>query len=195
MPTGPRFALACLLAAACSSGASTPSTPNQDAGGEVPFVGDGSVDTPYAFACNNFPGSPNLVSLVEEPAGTPPPPAAGGQILAGTYYLTAGLIYERPSSCTSPDLPLAVTYRIAPSNTTSGSLDEILRGAIIGELRVSGRYSTKGTSFSATQTCPPKASDDGGAEDSVPYTATETEFRLYDVSASCGTRILVLTKQ
>jgi hypothetical protein len=113
-----------------------------------------------------------------------PPSALGGTVVPGLYFVTKVNVYRMASGAALPTLQEAMNL---------GSNTYALNSYIDGQQGSpeSGTYSTSGTMFTRTSSCPGA----GGGPYSHPYTATSTTLTLYEGGGTTDTYEIVFTKQ
>jgi hypothetical protein len=147
------------------SGAGDTSAPSEDASAPSEGGADVGVDA-HGDAppeCNKLAnlGSPVPGNLVANAAPAP----TGGTLVDGTYVLTKYQVYTGPGGQSGPSgQSLASTLALA------GSTYEAVSSTGGSDTRVNGTFTTSGTSYTATVTCP------GGPTTALGYTFDGTTF-------------------
>lgn len=187
------LSFACSLAPfACTSKAPVPAdTANYSGGGGAAGGGGGGHDAGDARADGQEAGAcaqlANGASVVEEQfVGDAVPPAIGGAIQPGTYFLTAARIYTGAGGNAGPTgQQLQETMLAADSNyqdvSSTGVADA---GGLSPPVYTQGTYATAASTVTFSQTCP------SAVEIKTTYSVVGGTLHLY-----AGSSELVLTLQ
>jgi hypothetical protein len=151
-----------------------------------------------AGACTAIANTAPTVSPATSAATAPP--AAGGEIMGGTYYLTALTFYTAGAACTPPSLQTSSAMIVEATSPTAGSIREdtnqTASGLAIRDAVSTWTYATSGDGVGITPGCVSALSSfSRNASTPVSYTATATEIRTFGPNASCGTSVSIYTKQ
>jgi hypothetical protein len=158
--------------AGSNGGAAGGSAGSTGAGGAQACGTDPASET--GAGCNTIAtGGPCVTELV---VTGPPPTAAGGTVVAGTYNLTSVSLYNTPDGSAPVASMGRRTLVISGVSGTSFTLDQIETSGAHTD-RSHGTVAIAGTMATFTPTCPPPsdAGDNGG---SVGFTTTATTITL-----------------
>jgi hypothetical protein len=119
--------------------------------------GDGGLTGNDGGACNAQPNGASPVN--ENDVGEALPPAIGGTITTGTYWLTAVNYYTGVGGNSGPTgRQFQETINYAATTFDDVLAEGALDGGLGVEARTSGAWSTAGAQLSLAPTCPPAAS-------------------------------------
>lgn len=176
-------ALACLVA--CSSDDTTPyhgTDASFDAAADASL--DATADAPQeagsdsgSAACNELS---NIGTVVPQTfVATDAVSGAGGLLVAGTYVLTAAVVYTGPGGGTGPTgLKLRDTLIIDASNLYQRVTSIVDDAGVDGSpLHENGAFVVDGSSIQVTQTCPP------GVQPFTSYDSNGTTIHIYASAA------------
>jgi hypothetical protein len=167
-------------------------SPTEGGAGEASMDASSGAASDAAVCNPVVNGAPSIGVTVN--AGTPPA-STGGQVLSGTYYLTALTSYGGNALCGAATAQ--GTAIVIAESLTSGTLDGVTSFTLFGNQQTrttQDTYTTSGTAtMSLAAACPP---DDAGATQ-VQFTATATQVIVTQASpvAACGTLGEEFTRQ
>jgi hypothetical protein len=132
--------------------------------------------------------------VIETSATGSPPAPTGGQMVAGTYDLTARTAYNVPDGGNGTGNDRRETVVI----TGTGTIFTVQMSQVSGtsHQRQSGTATTSGTTLTFTQTCPPPG--DGGDNNggATGYDANGVDsFTIHDMGGNGTIRLNVYTKR
>ncbi len=173
MPRSLCFVIA--LVSACSS--------DDKAGPDAPLPDARPPDG--ASECNALAVSGPVISLDNVASAAPTP--QGGTASPGTYVLTSAKTYTGTGGASGPS---GSSYRAATSNdgTHFQYTEELTTASGTRPTQLAGTFSTSGTTFTRTNTCPDQTAA------TLHFDATATEFTFYEQTGQ-RTTALTFTKQ
>ena len=161
-------------------------------------TGGGMATGGAAGACNTLENvAPAIKTVV---ASGSVPPALGGTVVSGTYYMTSWIGYGTEADCRSG---LSVTDAQAVMvvdalTSTTGTIEEITALTMSGGFgtiteRITAEYVTSGTTITTTVTCSTGTGTVRGG--THPYTATPSEIQAPSMENTTCPSIATVTKQ
>jgi len=154
-------------------------------GAEASVGGSGGIGAGGGMAtggtgggCNTLANTAPIVKTVIVPGTVPP--ALGGTLVSGTYYLTSWTAYGSETACRS-GLSVTDAQAVLVVNSltsTTGTIEEVMAVTISGfgviTEHASATYVTSGTTITTTITCSSGTGSLSGG--TYPYTATPSEL-------------------
>lgn len=152
---------------------------------------EAGTDAPVAPTCNAVVNAAQAVQVTV--SGGTAPPAAGGPLFGGTYFLTAATSYGGSVACSA--LSLKETAVVTTATATTGALDLVGAVSLVGTQQTThDDYTASGSTLTLEPTCPLL---DGGVTQLL-YTATASQVELTlppSTAPGCGTLVEVFTRQ